>query len=220
MNATCDSVERLSLGAYVLGALDPTERAAVDAHLSGCAACRDELAGLAAMPGLLSRVRVEDVIEPEPAPSPAATDHLIRRLRSARRARRRWIGSAVGAVGLAAVAAAAIILGPGGTDATRPSDNTASISAANARTGVRASFGLRPAPWGTAVRVRLRGVPPKTRCKLIAYSRGGGREVAGTWRATYDGTADVEGSTAIPRSGLAAFEVVTAGGERLVRTTL
>ena len=82
-----------------------------------------------------------------------------------------------------------------------------------------ASFGVRPAPWGTAVRVRLRGVPPNTRCKLIAYSRGG-REVAGTWRATYDGTADVQAATAIPRSRLAAFEVATAGGRRLVRAPL
>jgi hypothetical protein len=220
MTATCDSLERLSLGAYVLGALDPTERSAVDAHLSGCAACREELAGLAAMPGLLSRVRVEDVIEPEPAPSPAAADRLIGRLRAARRVRRRRLGAAIGAVGLAAVTAAAIVLGTGGTNVTKPNTNTASISAANPRTGVAASFGLRPAPWGTAVRVRLRGVPPKTRCKLIAYSRSGEREVAGTWRASYDGTADVQGSTAIPRSRLAAFEVLTAAGHRLVRATL
>jgi len=172
------------------------------------------------MPGLLSRVRVEDVIEPEPSPSPAAIDRLIGRLRSARRARRRRLGAAVAAAGLAAVAVTAIVLGTGGTQATRPSVNTASIAAVNAHTGVGASFGLRPAPWGTAVRVRLRGVPPKTRCKLIAYSRGGDREVAGTWRATYEGTADVEGSTAIPRNRLAAFEVVTAGGHRIVRASL
>lgn len=220
MNVSCDSVERLSLGAYVLGALDPTERAAVDSHLSSCAACRDELAELAAMPGLLSRVRVEDVLEPEPPPSPGATDRLIGRIRSARRARRRRLGAAAAVAGLAAVAVAAIVLAGGGTDVTRPPGKTASISAANSRTGVAASFGLRPAPWGTAVRVRLKGVPPRTRCKLIAYSRGGGQEVAGTWRATYDGTADVEGSTAIPRDRLAAFEVITASGNRLVRANL
>ena len=96
----------------------------------------------------------------------------------------------------------------------------ASISATGADTGVTASFGVRPAPWGTAVRVRLRGVPPNTRCRLIAYARGGGREVAGTWRATYDGTADVQTATAIPRERLAAFEVTSAGGHRLVRASL
>ena len=47
---------RLSLGVYVLGAIDPAERALVDSHLAGCRDCRDELAGLAGIPALLSRV--------------------------------------------------------------------------------------------------------------------------------------------------------------------
>ncbi|HTB54033.1 MAG TPA: zf-HC2 domain-containing protein, partial [Trebonia sp.] len=41
---------RLSLGVYVLGAIDPAERALVDSHLAGCRDCRDELAGLAGIP--------------------------------------------------------------------------------------------------------------------------------------------------------------------------
>jgi Putative zinc-finger len=220
MNASCDSIERLSLGAYVLGALDPIERAAVDAHVSECAACRDELAGLAAMPGLLSRVRLEDVLEPSPAPSRAAVDRLIARLRAARRARRRRLGAAAGAVAVASIAVGAIVLGTNSTGGPGPAENAAAISASSARTGVSASFGMRSAPWGTAVRVRLRGVPPNTRCKLIAYGRDGSREVAGTWRATYSGTADVQTATAIPRARLAAFEVTTASGHRLVRAAM
>ena len=47
---------RQSLGIYVLGAIDPAERAEVDAHLTGCADCRQELAGLAGLPALLGRV--------------------------------------------------------------------------------------------------------------------------------------------------------------------
>jgi hypothetical protein len=220
MNSTCDSVERLSLGAYVLGALDPSERASLDAHLARCEACRDELAELAAMPGLLSRVRLEDVLDPEPAPAPGRAERLIARLRSARRARRRRAGAVIAAAGLAIVIAAAVVISGGETKSTEPVGDAASLSAANGRTGVAASFHLQPAEWGTAVHVRLRGVRPKTRCELIAYSKSGGREVAGTWRATYEGKADVEASTAIPRDRLAAVEVVTAGGHRLVRATL
>ena len=41
---------RLALGVYVVGAIDPAERSIVDAHLSHCAACREELAGLAGLP--------------------------------------------------------------------------------------------------------------------------------------------------------------------------
>ncbi len=35
------------VAAYALGTLDPAERAAFEAHLEGCAACREELALLA-----------------------------------------------------------------------------------------------------------------------------------------------------------------------------
>ena len=38
---------RVSLGVYVLGAIDPAERALVEGHLATCRDCRDELAGLA-----------------------------------------------------------------------------------------------------------------------------------------------------------------------------
>lgn len=51
---------RVSLGVYVLGAIDPGERALVDSHLATCRECRDELAGLAGLPALLSRVSAEE----------------------------------------------------------------------------------------------------------------------------------------------------------------
>src|ERR1022692_2946433 len=47
---------RQALGVYVVGAIDPAERAAVDSHLSSCLDCREELAGLAGLPALLGRV--------------------------------------------------------------------------------------------------------------------------------------------------------------------
>ena len=52
---------RQSLGVYVLGAIDPAERALVDAHLLTCRDCRDELAGLAGLPALLARVNPDEV---------------------------------------------------------------------------------------------------------------------------------------------------------------
>ena len=64
MNETLDCEEaRISLGVYVLGALDPAEQAAVDAHLAGCAECRAELVGLDGLPALLGMVSAEDAAE-------------------------------------------------------------------------------------------------------------------------------------------------------------
>ena len=51
---------RHALGVYVVGAIDPAERSVVDAHLSRCLECREELAGLAGLPALLGRVPLAD----------------------------------------------------------------------------------------------------------------------------------------------------------------
>jgi predicted lipoprotein with Yx(FWY)xxD motif len=46
---------RVHLGIYVFGAITPADRATVVRHLAACPDCRDELAGLAGLPGLLLR---------------------------------------------------------------------------------------------------------------------------------------------------------------------
>lgn len=56
----CDEI-RHALGVYVLGAIDPAERTAVDRHLAACSACRDELAALAGLPALLGRLTLSEV---------------------------------------------------------------------------------------------------------------------------------------------------------------
>ncbi len=46
---------RPELGAYLLGAISPQDRARLVRHLASCPACRDELAALGTLPGLLRR---------------------------------------------------------------------------------------------------------------------------------------------------------------------
>lgn len=68
---------RISLGVYVLGAIDPAERTLVDSHLKTCRECRDELAGLAGLPALLSRVSTEEAmalaVSPDETPGEGET---------------------------------------------------------------------------------------------------------------------------------------------------
>jgi anti-sigma factor RsiW len=53
---------RVALGVYVLGIIDPAERALVDAHLATCEACAAELAELDGLPGMLALVPAEEAI--------------------------------------------------------------------------------------------------------------------------------------------------------------
>ena len=54
--AFCSPEQRVSLGSYALGALDPPEADQVRRHLLECPACRAEYRELAAVPALLARI--------------------------------------------------------------------------------------------------------------------------------------------------------------------
>jgi anti-sigma factor RsiW len=72
---------RVQLGIYVFGAITPADRALVVQHLATCPNCRDELVGLAALPGLLHRPSIAAAAFPDDDPQPAPI---------ARRRRWRW----------------------------------------------------------------------------------------------------------------------------------
>ena len=55
---TCAGI-RPQLGVYLTGAIAPADRVVEVRHLAACASCRAELAGLAALPGLLRRPPVQ-----------------------------------------------------------------------------------------------------------------------------------------------------------------
>src|SRR5215468_6966288 len=70
---TCAGI-RSQLGVYLTGALAPADRAEVVGHLAACADCRAELAGLAALPGLLRRPPVQAAAQAFPGDDGAADD--------------------------------------------------------------------------------------------------------------------------------------------------
>lgn len=57
----------MTLGVYLLGALDPSERSAFESHLSYCEICRGELVRLAPLPGLLNQISLGDFSDELPS---------------------------------------------------------------------------------------------------------------------------------------------------------
>lgn len=198
------------LGVYVLGTLDDAERSAVDAHLAECASCRARQQELAPLPGLLGRLTAEQV-EALGAPPPAVlADRIVAEgQRRLDRQRRRPLLIAVAAclAVLAAIAGTAIAVGGGGArDSVRVADPV---------THVWAQAQLVSQADGTQVRLSLGGVAPETRCQVVAVAADGRHEVAATWVADYRGTAEVWGTTAIPRDRLRQLIVRTMSGRVL-----
>lgn len=56
----------MTLGVYLLGALEPAERYAFESHLSYCDICRGELVRLAPLPGLLNQISPDDFADSMP----------------------------------------------------------------------------------------------------------------------------------------------------------
>lgn len=227
---------RTALGVYMLGALDPAERSRVEAHLEGCPACRDELAGMAGLPALLGRVD-EAQLEQIAGPPPELLEGLLAR---AAERRRGWLGplgrpAGAGWAPLAAAACLLLVIGAlfggllfpsrgGGNVAEPPSPTpTASaakgerITAADPKTDIKGYVLLHRKAWGTEVELHLAGVPKGSHCRLLVIARDGRRDALGSWYVPYDeGYGEYRGSTMFPRGQLFSFEVVGLDGEPLL----
>lgn len=171
---------RTALGVYVVGAIDPAERGRVDAHLEGCPACRDELAGLAGLPALLGRVeeaQLEQVAGSggAQAPDPEFLDGLLARAAERRRGWLGPLGRRAGGRGriarwvpLAAAACVLLVAGVLFGGFVLPSDDggrTASPPAASESPGPEPETTVTPTGRGE----RLVAVNPENKIKGIVF---------------------------------------------------
>jgi hypothetical protein len=235
----CQHIRQL-LGVYVLGAIDPAERSQVDAHLAGCAECREELAGLASLPALLGRVPFDEVAriagpdgsDPQrlpwaqsPEESLADTGEpgdvidltpLLGRI-AHRRRMNRWRG-AVAAAAVALIAAGAAIgathlSGGGSTPSVAAHWQTvqATDPASHAKVVVR----YAGRPWGTSLDTEVYGIPAGTSCEFWVMGSDGHKWLAGSWRvaSTWQDTW-YEGSSWVPSSAVHGFEITS--GQRVL----
>ncbi len=98
----CASI-RNEVGVYLLGAIAPADRAGVVRHLASCERCRDEVAGMAALPALLRGLPAgHSAPSASPDPPGALPGRLAARVARRRRIQR-WLTTTV----VAALAAAA-----------------------------------------------------------------------------------------------------------------
>jgi len=205
---------RLSLGSYVLGSLDPADRATLDAHLPGCPACREELASYAALPALMSRLSINQVRQPTPTVPPTVLSRALNTVAAERNSTvtqlRRWRRATVGSAAAAAAAATivAVVLGAtlGHTQTPSPPEGTPLIAAA----GVSASGSalLQAKPWGTAVSLQLQGLPQGDSFTAWVTAPNGTRSIAATWTPAPNGRATLTGAANITDTTHAALQIM------------
>ena len=200
---SCEAA-REAIGGYVLGGLEPEERADVAAHVAACPECAAELARLEGLPDLL---RHADGLVIPPAP-PAVEERLLDRIareRGKHRRRRRpallrlprgrMLAAACTIGGLLVGAGAtALALGTGGGSAEDAAQYQLRLTGT---TGASARAELDPDSGGTQVHLWVKGLKPGAEAVYeVRCERGGWSASAGTFRADARGRAYVVLSTA------------------------
>jgi Putative zinc-finger len=234
---------RQALGVYVLGAIDPAERALVDEHVASCRDCRDELDGLAGLPDLLLRVGADELgrisledaealDDAGPEPGPGAdpgredfVDSLVSLTAARRRRTRRWqVLAAAAAVVIAASGAVAgfqLVNGPAAGTSAEPAP-PASWQTANTTSttkGVAATIKYVKLSWGVAYDVQITGVPFGTTCQLWVTNNQGVHLLAAGWTvSSRDPDPWYPGSSWVPGGQVKGMDV-TAGNEELATFT-
>ncbi|MDQ1586069.1 MAG: hypothetical protein QOH80_1434 [Actinomycetota bacterium] len=201
--------EQISVGAYALGTLEPDDRARIAAHLTGCADCRETAEAFAPLPAMLAKVDPQE-IGASVEPSESAYQRLAKAAVHQRVQRRRtWL-----AVAAAVVALLIGVTAVGFVNRNNGDVNSTAVASSGA---VHARVTLESVPIGSRLTLQLSGVSAGERCRLVAIADDGRREVAGTWEATYEGTATIRGTTSIPASSVRSLLVETLDGRALVR---
>ncbi len=185
---SCRGLREL-LGVYVVGAIEPAERSMVDSHLETCHDCREELAGLAALPALLHRVSVPDAerilgMDPHVSnvePSEEMLNALLRRVRARRGAQRvRRLFGLAAAVIIAAGSSVAVTRALAPVQHPRPGVSFDSTFGANGPLNGWVRY--RNAPWGgTTMSVRVTGFREWTTCTFWVLTKSGEKIPAGGW---------------------------------------
>lgn len=217
---------RLSLGVYVLGAIDPAERSLVDAHLVTCRDCRDELAGLAGLPALLARVNPDEISricadDTVRAGTYAGADDrppeeligTVLDLAEARRRRTRWRFLAAAAAVVAI--AGGLFGGLSSITTTRTVPVPVSLPGTHWETveatgsgGVSASVAYTHELWGDAFQVLVDKIPVGTTCQLWVVHPDGTRTQVAAWTTAKDeGKVWYSGSMAASSQPISKFQI-------------
>ena len=214
---------RQALGVYVLGAIDPAERAQVDEHLSSCQECREELASLAGLPAMLRKVPIveaERLAAPEQdpelagVPSAEMLTSLISRTSNVRRIHRWRTVAAAAAVAIVALGGGAFVASALQSPSAQVAGHIVGGWHRSSGTGPVAGAHLtvlyRTQPWGTQMKVNVTGLPPGSVCQFQVTDATGGKSMVGSWQA-WGNSSWYPASTWLGEKQLRSFQVTIDG---------
>jgi anti-sigma-K factor RskA len=220
-------------GAYVLGALSPAERAAYERHLATCSFCREAVADIAVLPGLLGRLDPADfaqLLDPTlfaEHPARNRTSDLVTQAQSSRRKERKKLRARILSTSLAA-AVVALLVGVGavfwmgGDPPARPTAGpTVTMTPVAAEVPVSAHLNLTGLTGGTKVDLVCSYDKTSPSMKsytiwLMAYGPDGQTDAMGSWVASPGKEFSMSGVTHFVGANLSRLALVRNDGKALL----
>jgi len=216
--------------AYLLGALPPAERLEFEGHLATCAQCRDAVAEIAGLPGLLAQVGPEDAARLTEAPDltegPPATV-LPEVLATVRRERGRTTRFLLGVAAAVALVLAGVGLGEL-YERLGPPEPQRIAFAPVSPSYITANLNLVPVPSGTEVQVECQysgATDPDpqghyARYSIVVTDRAGHESAIKEWPISAHKVMRPSATTPLALSEIKAVEIrETATNEAVLRAT-
>lgn len=224
--------DRAQLGAYAIGALDPSEARVVHDHLNGCVECQREVNELMMIRRALDQVPPEAFLDGPPEDGDLLLRRTLRRVavEAGPPQRRRSTGLYIAAAAAVVVAlGGGIVLGRGTApdqSVASPSTVTVSPTPTNARlaqgtnpdTGATMDVALEPKKGWVWVHATAKGLPEGKVCELYVTSREGESVLAGSWVVSAEGAKNsrLEGMADIAPDNVKSVEIKVQDGDDIV----
>lgn len=228
--------DRSQLGAYVLGALEPDEVRGVEAHLAGCAECREEVADLEEMKEFLGEVPPEAFLDGPPDDGDLLLQRTLREVRTSEAPaavqtgqpakRSRWLLVAAAVVVIAGALGGGVLIGRQSVDEVAvqpPVAGAKQATATDAGTGTTLAATVEPRGGWSWIDVKVTGLKVGAECEMLVTDKTGKTYVAGSWVVGEKGAREgsrFSGGVLVPVDQVTAVEIRTIQGHHVVTTPI